>query len=116
MKGRIVGAILLSMLLASCALGPSHSEIVRKELEDSAQKYVGKSADSLLINKGAPDFKEKLSTGEYVWTYRKSKAGNRRGMTVTMGNPGTPLLMWTETVNFIIGTDGIVKSFSTSID
>jgi hypothetical protein len=105
-------AILVCLFFASCA---SHTEIVRKDLEGDAQKYVGKSSDILLINKGAPDYKERLSTGEHVWTYRRIKTGKKKGMTVSVGAT-IPVSTWTETVNFIIGLDGIVKDFSISID
>ena len=48
--------------------------------------YVGKSKDELLINKGAPDFKEQLSNGDILWTYRNSKTGKYRGVTISTGD------------------------------
>jgi hypothetical protein len=112
--------ILLSPLtLTGCA---SHSEIVKKQLDSSAKQFVGKSADDLLMKKGAPDFKEKLSTDDIVWTYRSQKTGRNKGWTMTMTagrekqGSSQSSFTWYETVNFIIGADGIVKKYSTSVD
>lgn len=109
--------LLLPLALTGCM---SHSEIVKEELDSSAQRFVGKSTDYLLMEMGASDFKEKLSTGEVVWTYRKQKTGEKKGMTITIGGAGKdssrPLSTWYETINFIVGPDGIVKKYFTSVD
>lgn len=108
----------ISFLLFSfgCA---SHRQIVANELSIEAVRYVGKKTDELLLEKGPPDIKENLSTGEHLWTYRSTKAGPSKGWTITVGGnapAGSNFRTWRENVNFIVSPEGVVKSYTVSVD
>ena len=81
---------------------------------------MGKTTDELLMKKGPPDLKERLSSGDEIWTYRTSKTGKRRGGTVTIGGAGkapqADIATWRENMNFVISPDGIVKNYSVSLE
>lgn len=97
----------------------SHKQVVENELSVEAERYVGKKTDELLLKKGPPDFRESLSTGEQLWTYRSTKAGPSKGWTITIGGnapAGSNLKTWRENVNFIISPGGVIKSYSVSVD
>ena len=103
------------LLLASFAGCASHNQIIQQKLSNEAATFVGKSTDELLLKMGPPDSKEKLSTGDEVWTYRSSKIGERKGMTVTIGDPNLTspkIITWIEIINFVVGPQGIVESYS----
>lgn len=108
-------ALLLLLTLAGCAI-VSHEEVVQKELDNSAEQFVGKSVDNLLLVKGSPDSKETLSSGDMMWGYRKQKTGSPKGYGLYIGEPDNTPETWYEITNFIIGNDKIVKRFSTSVD
>lgn len=118
MKLLKIGTVLgLAIILVGCA---SHQQIQAEQLTKNATNFVGKSSDDLLKAKGPPETTVRLSTGEQVWTYRATQAGIRKGWTMTMGNAGgrpTPDYMtWREKTNFVIGTNGIVKSFTVAVE
>ncbi len=97
--------------LFSCV---SHYEVVRNQLQEQNSSYVGLHSDELLTSKGAPDLKSTLSTGEELWTYRTDRSGSSKGMTVSFGkNAGTDrrVIAWTETVNFVIDSTGVIKDY-----
>ena len=98
----------------------SHSEIIQRELSKEATLFVGKTTDELLMKKGPPDLKERLSSGDEIWTYRTSKTGERGGWTMRIGGAGkapqTDIATWRENMNFVISPDGIVKNYSVSVE
>lgn len=95
----------------------SHYEVVRNQLQKQNSGYVGMYSDELLTSKGAPDLKSTLSTGEELWTYRADRSGSSKGMTVSYGrNPTRRVLAWTETVNFVIDSTGIIKDYSVLVE
>lgn len=108
-------ALLLSLTLCGCAI-VSHSDTVKKDLDISAQQFVGKSTDDLLMMKGAPNSKAILSTGDMLWSYRTQKTGDRKGHYVTMGDPGNIQVTWYEITNYVIGSDNIIKRFTSSVE
>ncbi len=92
----------------------SHYEVVRNQLQEQNSVYVGSHSDELLTSKGAPDLKSTLSTGAELWTYRTLRSGSGKGMTVSFGKgAGTDrlVLSWTETVNFVIDSTGVIKDY-----
>ena len=109
--------LVLTVFLYGCA---GHSEIVKQELDGSANMYIGKSKDVLLLTKGAPDYKETLSNGDIIWTYRVTKTGEKKGVMLRIGGGDEPLrrpiISWLETTNFIIDEYGIVKQAYTSVN
>jgi len=114
---RIVVFIILSslLLLVGCV---SHRQVVERKLSTEAEKLVGMKTDELLLKKGPPDLKENLTTGEKLWTYRSTKAGEHKGWTMSIGNaPSRPNIeTWRESINFVISPEGIVRSYSVSVD
>jgi len=108
---------ILTLFLYGCA---GHSEIVKQELDGSANMYINKSKDVLLLTKGAPDYKETLSNGDILWTYRVVKTGEQKGVMLRIGGGDEPLqraiISWIETTNFVIDENGIVKQAYTSVD
>jgi len=103
------------LVLASFTGCASHNQIVQQKLSNEAATFVGKRTDELLLKMGPPDSKEKLSTGDEVWTYRSSKVGKRKGVTVTIGDPNLTspeIVTWIEIINFVVSPKGIVKSYS----
>lgn len=117
--GRITAflAVVSLVLQIGCA---SHSETIQRRLSKQANPFVGKSTDELLIKKGPPDLKEKLSSGDEIWTYRTSKTGERKGWTMTIGSARETrqphITTWRENINFVISPDGIVKDYSVSVE
>lgn len=114
---RYVIPLFLALLLLSIGCA-SHKQIVERRLSTEAEKYVGKTTDELLLKKGPPDFKDSLSTGERLWTYRSTKMGEPKGWTMSTGNApsGRSVKTWIENINFVISPEGIVQSFSVSAD
>jgi len=96
----------------------SHRHIIQKELSKEAAKYVRKKTDELLLKKGPPDLKGILSTGEQLWTYCSTKAGEQKSLTMTIGNApsNTNIKTWRENVNFVISPEGVFRSYSVSVD
>ncbi|MBM3838495.1 MAG: hypothetical protein FJ398_11120 [Verrucomicrobia bacterium] len=109
--------LFLTVALVGCA---SHQQIMSERLSQSANAFVGKNADDLLKAKGPPDATARLSSGEQLWTYRATQAGTRKGWTMTIGGGGKrhapDYMTWRENTNFVIGADGLVKSFTVAVE
>ena len=106
------------LFVTGCA---GHIEKVQNKLEQQNTSYIGRHKDEVLKSKGVPDLQTKLSTGEDVWTYRSTKTGEAKGWSASISTGDAkparrPLVSWTETVTFIIGTDGIVKDVSVHVE
>lgn len=104
--------LILSFLLCTCAIGPGHYQIVQENLQQQNTQLIGLHKDDVLMAKGVPDYQAQLSTGQEVWTWRSTKTGSRKGSYLTIGGDARtnrPIISWTETVNLIIGKDGVVK-------
>lgn len=114
----LITLLILTITLPGCA---SHQQIMSERLSESAAGFVGRSADDLLRAKGPPDATAELSSGERLWTYRATKSGARKGWTMTIGGGGNrnrapEYMTWRENTNFVIGPDGIVKSYSVAVE
>ena len=117
MKTSIALFALFAFVLSGCA---GHREIITKRLNNENSSFAGQHCDELLKCKGVPDHKAQLSTGEEVWTYRSTRTGEQKGMMMTVGTGNVdtlrrPIVSWTETVNFIIDSDGYVKEVSIEV-
>ena len=107
-------------LIIGCA---GHKQIVQQELLEENAPFVGMHYDQLLKSKGLPAFKDPLSTGEEVWTYKSTKAKEDTSFRMDVGGrfgpaPETrrPIFSWTESVSFTIGEHGTVKNVSVRVD
>ncbi|MBA4392222.1 MAG: hypothetical protein C0407_01595 [Desulfobacca sp.] len=104
--------VLMSVLLIGCA---GLQQITLDRLSNKADVFVGKSADRLLKVNGQPDVSSQLTSGESLWTYKANRKGQRIWRKITSGscirchNP--EYMVWINT-NFIIGLDGLVKSYT----
>ena len=116
MKKYILMYFVLIFSITACV---SHKKVILKELNEQNQEFVGKHSDELLKQKGSPVQKDVLSTGEEIWTYRSTKSGHSRGTVMTVGDPNqhqVPMVSWNETINFIIGTDNIIKEVNIQVE
>jgi hypothetical protein len=116
MKNYAYCCLILLLTLTSCL---SHKKVILKELIEQNEEFVGKHSDELLKQKGSPDTKDVLSTGEEIWTYKSTKSGHNRGPTMSVGNADqhyVPMTSWNETINFIIGTNNIVKEVNIEVE
>jgi len=105
--------LLMSVSLIGCA---GHQQAVSQRLSESAEVLIGKSADDLLKAKGPPDATAQLTSGERLWTYRTTKSGERKGWSMSIGRHVPEYMTWRENTNFVIGPDGLVKSYTVSVE
>ncbi len=106
---RLVLILAVALISFGCA---NYKQTIIENLSKDASRFVGVHSDELLMKKGSPDLKERLPTGEELWTYSSTKGGPHKGWSVGAQNSST----WQENVNFVIGIEKVVKSYSISVE
>jgi hypothetical protein len=115
MRISILMFVTICMLFIACR---SHKQIIHDELKEENEELLGKHCDELLKIRGVPDYKETLSTGEEVWTYRSTKTGEKKGVIMSVGNAPAkrPTTSWNENINFIVGKNKIIKEIIIKVE
>ncbi len=104
-------------LVAGCSPQPAE---VRKDLDTQAQAWIARTSEELLRAKGPPDSIERLRNGDSVWLYKDRKYDNEREIYIAIGlvvyDSASAPADHVGTTRFLVGADGRIKSYRTSVD
>lgn len=96
---------------------PLSADAFSHDKEPSEPNFIGQTVDTLMLSKGSPSSVVVLSTGDSVWTYQLLKTdGFDCSDPTKASNTENTKLSWIETETYLIGSNHIIKSYSTSVE
>ncbi len=109
--GASIGFLLMNL---GCGL---RSQMMHDRMVERNELWIGRSATSLLIQRGEPDYKKKDPTGIEYWTYETTKhSGNRMASDLDRDTLDQQMREWTESVTFVIGIQETIESIETRVE